>query len=206
MSFVRGLLYWAAQIGGAVVASLILRSLIPLDIYKTVPSAALLGCHTVNEKMTALHGFWFEIVLTFIFIFVVFGTAISPFVGKMAPVSGGSDSYGPGKLTPLALGLTILVLHLVGIPFTGASMNPARSFGPALVGSCWADHWVYWAGPLAGSTFAALIAHTLFLSNPAEIAKSFAIIRGDRALAQIPSRKHNENEPQEQYGMVQEEE
>jgi hypothetical protein len=45
-------------------------------------------------------------------------------------------------------------------------MNPARTFGPALVNVCWANHWVYWLGPLMGSTLAAFIAQVVFLSNP----------------------------------------
>jgi len=192
MSLLRGVIYWVSQVGGGIVASLILRSLIPEDILNgNVPVQGLLGVHTLNPLITNVwQGFWFEIVLTFIFIFVVFGTAISPFVGKMAPVSGGGDEYGPGKLTPLALGLTILTLHLVGIPFTGASMNPARSLGPALVANYWKDHWIYWAGPLVGSTIAALIAHTLFLSNPGEIAKSWGILRGRQDLPQVVNRIH----------------
>jgi len=104
---------------------------------------------------------------------VVFATAISPFVGKVAPLSGGSE-YGPGKLTPFAVGMTILILHTVGIPLTGASMNPARSFGPAVVQGCWANHWIYWIGPLTGSTIAAIIAHFIFLSSPNALATVFS--------------------------------
>jgi len=215
MSLLRGFLYWVAQIGGAVIGALILKSLIPpafMDptnpLYR--PINELLGCHGLHNQMEPLQGFWFELVLTFIFVFVVFGTAISPFVGKMAPVSGGGDEYGPGKLTPLALGLTILVLHMVAIPFTGASMNPARSFGPALVagGACWDNHWIYWAGPLVGSTVSALVAHTLFLSNPTEVAKSFAIIRGNQKLAtlsHIKDQNSGDNGKADPYSPVEEE-
>jgi glycerol uptake facilitator-like aquaporin len=85
-----------------------------------------MGCHSVNAALTPAQGFGAEVIFTFIFIFVVFATAISPFAGKLAPLSGGSSEYGPGKLTPFAVGMTILILHAVGIPFTGASMNPAR--------------------------------------------------------------------------------
>ena len=143
-----------------------------------------LGCHTLDPQLSIRQGLSFEIVLTFIFIFVVFATAVSPFVGKMAPLSG--DEYGPGKLTPLALGLTILTCHCVGVPFTGASMNPARSFGPAVIrgDECLNNHWIYWIGPLIGSTSAAIIAQTIFLSNPENLAKAFAVVRGDEALAQ----------------------
>ncbi len=50
-----------------------------------------------------------------------------------------------------------------GVPLTGASMNPARSFGPALVANQWADHWVYWLGPLIGAGIAALVYEFVFL-------------------------------------------
>jgi len=102
----------------------------------------------VNTSLDDWQGVGCEIVFTFIFLIVVFATAVSPFAGKMAPLGGGD--YGPGKLTPFAVGMTILILHLVGIPLTGASMNPARSWGPAVVRGCWDRHWVYWWGPLIG--------------------------------------------------------
>jgi len=202
MSSVRGILFVLAQCSGAIFAAFILRTLLPQEYENT------LGCHSVNDKMTAAEGLWFEIVLTFIFIFVVFGTAVSPFVGKMAPVSGGSNEYGPGKLTPLALGLTILTLHCVGIPFTGASMNPARSLGPAVVATCWTNHWIYWVGPFIGSSIAALVAHFLFLSNPQDMAKVFSITRGNKNLENITIHNHNHNNHQAEnpYENVQDEE
>ncbi len=84
-------------------------------------------------------------VFTFIFVFIVFSTAISPFVGKIAPLAGGGHDYGPGKLTPLAVGLCVLVLHTVGVVWTGLSVNPARSFGAAVIHGkpCWDHHWYH---------------------------------------------------------------
>jgi glycerol uptake facilitator-like aquaporin len=55
--------------------------------------------------------------------------------------------------------------HFIGVPMTGASMNPARSFGPAIVANEWADHWVYWLGPLIGGAVAALVYEYVFLNR-----------------------------------------
>jgi len=171
ISFIRALCYIIAQLCGAVAGSGILSSLVP-------PSLQFhLGCHGIGPGISSAQGFGAEVMFTFIFIFVVFATAISPFAGKLAPLSGGGSEYGPGKLTPFAVGMTILILHTVGIPLTGASMNPARSFGPAVIkgGTCWNNHWIYWAGPFVGSSAAALIAQMIFLSSPETIAHIFRV-------------------------------
>jgi len=187
ISALRAIIYVIAQLLGAMVGAGLLKGLIPPEI----PTG--LGCHSLNAYLTPGQGFGAEVVFTFIFIFVVFATAISPFVGKVAPLAGGSE-YGPGKLTPFAVGMTILILHSVGIPLTGASMNPARSFGPAVVtGTCWANHWIYWIGPLFGSTLAALASEFLFLSSPNALALMFtrnreqtSNIGGQKDFQQLP--------------------
>jgi glycerol uptake facilitator-like aquaporin len=63
-----------------------------------------------------------------------------------------------GELAAVAIGGTIALDALWGGPVTGASMNPARSFGPALVADLWSSHWIYWVGPIAG----AVIGGTLY--------------------------------------------
>jgi len=161
LSVLRFFIYTFCQFLGAVVGSGILASITPPEL------RGGMGCHNINPAMSTGQGLWAEVVYTFIFIFVVFATAISPFVGKIAPLSG--EEYGPGKLTPFAIGMTILILHTVGIPMTGASMNPARSFGPAVVAGCWSNHWVYWLGPTIGSSIAAFVAQFIFLSNPGAV-------------------------------------
>jgi len=173
ISFLRAIIYIISQVLGAIFGAGILAAIIPASMQYN------LGCHGVNPELGVARAFFAEIVFTFIFVFVVFATAISPFVGKIAPLSGGND-YGPGKLTPLAVGLTILVLLTVGIPLTGPSMNPARSFGPAVVhgGGCWNNQWVYWAGPLIGSTIAAFVSTAIFLTNPDSLYSIFTLNRG----------------------------
>uniref|UniRef100_A0A6N2LID4 Aquaporin n=1 Tax=Salix viminalis TaxID=40686 RepID=A0A6N2LID4_SALVM len=62
-----------------------------------------------------------------------------------------------GIIAPLAIGLMVGANILVGGPFDGACMNPARAFGPALIGWRWRNHWIYWVGPFLGGGLAALI-------------------------------------------------
>jgi len=61
-----------------------------------------------------------------------------------------------------------MVNHFVGVPLTGASMNPARSFGPALATGEWANHWVYWVGPIMGAVLAAIIYEVIYIRGHEE--------------------------------------
>jgi glycerol uptake facilitator-like aquaporin len=83
-----------------------------------------------------------EIILTFFLVLVVFGTAVD----KRSPKVGG-----------LFIGLTITLDILAGGPISGASMNPARTFGPALVGGYWDMHIVGWVGPIIGGVIAGVL-------------------------------------------------
>jgi glycerol uptake facilitator-like aquaporin len=81
-----------------------------------------------------------EVALTFFLMLVI--TAVATDARVAGPVAG------------LAVGLTVAFDALMGGPLTGASMNPARSFGPALATGTWAGHWIYWLGPLIGAALA----------------------------------------------------
>ena len=96
-------------------------------------------------------GLLMEIVVTFALVFVIFATAVDP--------------GGMGNLAPLAIGLAVLVDHILAVPITGASMNPARSFGPALVAGEWGDQWIYWVGPLIGGAVAGLVYQFAFMNR-----------------------------------------
>jgi aquaporin TIP len=145
LKLTTGVLYVAAQLTGAVIGALLLEAAVVGDVEGS------LGAHSLN--LGALDGegggVLVEAVLTFVLVFTVFATAIDP--------------RGMANVAPIAIGLAVLVDHLVGVPLTGASMNPARSFGPALVADVWDDHWVYWVGPLAGGGIAALAYYLTFM-------------------------------------------
>lgn len=139
----KAIMYVVAQLVGAVVGAWLLKAVIP------AAAQGNLGAHGLGAGVTAGGGLVAEIVLTFALVFVVFATAMDP--------------KGLGHLAPAAIGLTVLVDHLFGVPVTGASMNPARSFGPALMAGAWDNHWIFWVGPLIGGGLAALVYEFLFL-------------------------------------------
>jgi aquaporin Z len=90
-----------------------------------------------------------EAVLTFLFLFVIFAT---------------TSKWGTGTMAGLAIGLTLVLIHLVAIPITGTSVNPARSFGPAIFaqGKALTQLWLFFAAPIAGAVAAALVWKGLF--------------------------------------------
>jgi MIP family channel proteins len=133
-----GLLYIVAQLVGATLAGLLLRAIYPPAVWQ----AARLGTPNLAPGVSFGLGVLIEAVLTFFLLLAVFGTAVD----KRAPKIGG-----------FGIGLTVLVDILVGGPLTGASMNPARTFGPALAGGFWQNDLVYWIGPIIGAVIAASI-------------------------------------------------
>jgi aquaporin Z len=131
MSMTDMLFYWASQVVGAVIASLALAGIISQD--------AIAGTITrVNETyVSSFGGFLGEAILTAVFVLVILVVA----------KGGSSTAY-------LAIALTLTAVHLIGVAFTGASVNPARSFAPALVSGEWGDIWIYLAGPAVGAVIA----------------------------------------------------
>ena len=128
--------------------------MIKLTIPDSTWTAKALGSITpdLGGDFTRAHGIALEAVMTFLLVFVVFATAV--------------DAKGAfNKIAGFAIGLTITMDILFGGPFTGASMNPARTFGPALVTSHWQNHGVYWAGPLLGGVIAGVLYDRMFLRD-----------------------------------------
>jgi aquaporin TIP len=141
--------YWIAQFGGAALAALFVKQLLP----RAATEAVGLGVPALGHGVNAGSGFLLEAILTFFLVFVVFGAAV--------------DTRNPfNAVAGLAIGLTIAIDVLFGGPFTGAAMNPSRAFGPQLVGDHWAHAWVWYAGPLLGGMVAAGLYSFLYLRKP----------------------------------------
>jgi len=140
--------YWIAQLLGATAAAYLLTVVLPEAVWQPVS----LGTPDLATDFTRMHGMLLEGIMTFFLVFVVFATA--------------ADAKGAfNKIAGFAIGLTITMDILFGGPFTGASMNPARSFGPALVAHHWSNHGVYWVGPMVGGILAGFIYDRVYLGD-----------------------------------------
>ena len=135
-------MYMLSQVIGAIVGAAILFALTSNDLATaggTMTGANSCGNHGVVVGLIA------EIVLTAIFVLVVLGST--------------DETKGAGSFAGLAIGLSLILIHLVGIHYTGTSVNPARSIGPAIFegGQAIADLWVFIVGPFVGAVIAAII-------------------------------------------------
>jgi aquaporin NIP len=125
-------LYWAAQMAGALVAALLLRASLGnvAGVGVTLPSGS------------DGQAFLWEAVLSFFLMFVIMAVA--------------TDVRAVGEAAAIAIGGYVALAATFAGPIAGASMNPARSFGPALISNDWTAWWAYWLGPIAGALFGAL--------------------------------------------------
>ena len=136
-------MYMIFQIIGAILAAAVLAGIVG-----TAPAEAIITTKTGANACAfgVTNGLIVEIVLTMIFVLVV--------LGATAKTNGATNNFAG-----LAIGLSLILIHLVGIHFTGTSVNPARSIGPALFegGQALTELWVFIVGPLVGGALAALI-------------------------------------------------
>jgi len=138
--------YWVAQFGGAAVAALFLKWIFP----SVLQTSAHLGAPALSPAITSGQGVALEMVMTFFLVLAVFATAVDP-RGTFKAIAG------------LAIGLTITMDVFFGGGLTGAAMNPARAFGPQLVGDFWSDAWIWYVGPAVGGVVAALLYQWVYL-------------------------------------------
>lgn len=138
--------YVAAQCTGAVAASLVLGLLLgPVgNLGATLPATSLASAFAI------------EWLLSFVLMFVIMAVA--------------TDERVADGFAPIAVGLTVGFCALMGGPLTGASMNPARSLGPAVIGGLWQAHWLYWLAPITAMLTAARLYELLRQTEPPAVA------------------------------------
>jgi aquaporin Z len=131
--------YVIVQLAGAALAAWFLQAVVHVS--------AIYGSNYPAAHFSAGDAFWMEAVLTFGLVSVILGTA--------------SGAQNLGVIGALGVGAYIALAGLWGSPISGASMNPARTFGPDLIGADFTSYWVYVAGPLAGAVVAVGVAFVL---------------------------------------------
>jgi aquaporin Z len=146
--------YWAAQILGALAGAVVLAAIATgkagFDISQSGFAANGFGEHSPGGY-SLVAGFVAEVVLTFFFLVVILGA---------------TDRRAPTGFAPIAIGLALTLIHLVGIPVTNTSVNPARSTAPALFVGGWAlaQLWLFWVAPILGAAAAGAVGR--WLSEP----------------------------------------
>ena len=146
-----GIGYIIFQLIGAVAAAATLWAIVP-ELGAKVNFATQGGpSELINNSVSS--AFAIEAILTFFLVLVIFMTALHK---KASPGMHG-----------LSIGGMVFLIHLVAVPLTGASVNPARTFGPALISGFWEFHWLYWAAPILGGIIAGVLMNYIYV-KPAE--------------------------------------
>lgn len=161
--------YIAAQCAGAIAAAAVLRAVLgPVGhLGATLPA--------VTPYISVGAAFLIEWLLSFALMFVIMAVATD-------------DRVTPG-FAPIAVGLTVGFCALTGGPLTGASMNPARSLGPALIGGEWRAHWVYWVAPMTAMVVAARAYDALRSAAPPRPSAGHAVIGLEGPLGEVSKRE-----------------
>ena len=165
-----GIGYIIFQLLGAIIAALSLKAILP-ELGAKVNFGTQGGpSELLNSSIMA--GITVEIILTFFLVTVIFLTAV--------------HKKAPAGIHGISIGGMVFLLHLVGVPLTGASMNPARTFGPAVISGFWELHWLYWVAPIIGGIIAGVIMNYVFVNKAEPKTKSV-------------SRSTNKSQQLEQY-------
>ncbi|PON97692.1 Tonoplast intrinsic protein [Trema orientale] len=150
ITLLTGLHYVLAQLLGAILACFLLKFVTG----ESIPT------HGLGAGVGAIEGLVFEIIITFALVYTVYATAADPKKGSL------------GIIAPIAIGFIVGANILAAGPFSGGSMNPARSFGPAVVSGNFSDIWIYWVGPLLGGGLAGFVYGDIFIGSYASVPHS----------------------------------
>lgn len=155
--------YILAQVAGGITGAVVLYAIASgkaeFDVHAGFASNGY-GAHSPGGYSLAA-GLVCEVVMTFGFLFVILGS---------------THGNAPRGFAPLAIGLCLTLIHLVSIPVTNTSVNPARSTGPALLAGGWTlqQLWLFWLAPLIGATFAGVVYRAISADEPVPVEVSGA--------------------------------
>jgi len=152
LSVIQGIANFAGQMIGSIIGACLLLGTTENDIETkfNIDFTNSLGANTLNPRFSVGNAFMAELLMTALLTWVVFETAVN-------------KKSVADNCAPIAIGLAVFLAHVVNIPITGCSINPTRSFGPAVVASLngaddlWDDHWIFWVAPLLGSGLVAVV-------------------------------------------------
>ncbi|KAM4705983.1 aquaporin-4-like [Rhinophrynus dorsalis] len=136
ITLAKSVFYIIAQCLGAISGAGLLYLVTPRNVIGN------LGLTAVNERLSHGHALLIEILITFQLVFTI---------------SASCDPKCKDRYPALTIGISVIIGHLFAINYTGASMNPARSLGPAVILWSWENHWIYWVGPIIGAVFAGTV-------------------------------------------------
>uniref|UniRef100_A0A8C5LPV0 Aquaporin-2 n=1 Tax=Leptobrachium leishanense TaxID=445787 RepID=A0A8C5LPV0_9ANUR len=159
ISFFRAVFYVGAQLLGAVSGAAILQEVTPFN------ARGNLSVNGLFNNTTAGEAFSVELFLTLQLVLCIFASTDDR----------RSDNVGSPALS---IGFSVAIGHLLGINYTGCSMNPARSFAPAVVTGDFTVQWVFWLGPITGAILGSLIYNFILVPNTKTISERLAILRG----------------------------
>ncbi|XWS20249.1 hypothetical protein CRYUN_Cryun31cG0084100 [Craigia yunnanensis] len=153
ITILSGIFYWIAQLLGSIVACFQL---------KVVTGGLTTPIHSVATGVGAIQGVVMEIIITFALVYTVYATAAYPKKGSL------------GTIAPIAIGFIVGVNILAAGRLSGGSMNPARSFGPAIASGDFHENWIYWVEPIIGGDLNGLFYGNVFMhSEHAPLSRDF---------------------------------
>ncbi|XP_025333362.1 aquaporin-6 [Canis lupus baileyi] len=179
ISLPRAMAYVAAQLAGATLGAAVLYGVIPGDIRET------LGVNMVRSSTSTGQAVAVELVLTLQLVLCIFAS---------------TDSRQTSGSPATMIGISLSLGHLIGIYFTGCSMNPARSFGPAIIVGKFKVHWVFWVGPLTGAVLASLIYNFILFPDTKTMAQRLAILMGTETVETVAKVEQENKESQPSSG------
>ncbi|KAK7800548.1 hypothetical protein U0070_006735 [Myodes glareolus] len=175
ISLPRAVAYIAAQLAGATAGAALLYGVTPGGVRET------LGVNVVHNSTSTGQAVAVELILTLQLVLCVFASM---------------DSRQTLGSPAAMIGISVALGHLIGIYFTGCSMNPARSFGPAVIVGKFAVHWIFWVGPLTGAVLASLIYNFILFPDTKTVAQRLAILVGTTKVEKVVDAEPQKKESQ----------